>query len=789
MNHGRDVLAAVPSQAPGRTDALSASVVELLLHGVTGLSAHTLASVGRCCVSLRTVDLTSTSVTDDELHALVYGILETPCKDSKPATCPATLSPLACLEDVRLTACRGVTCVSALAALPRLRRLDLRASGVRQVSDLVGCRLLEEVVLTRCEHVTELCPLWQLPRLRCVEADGVRQLQQHRALIPPAASAAEEDERADTCLVAPLARLNLSQASVIRGASVGYLARRLLDWSGRFTSLMVLLLDYTDADDDTLRALAGFPTQESGPGRFMERCLPVASSLRELSLVGCTRVHHLGPLGVLPQLTRLMAAHSGVEHVDGLQYSRTLECLSLSHCTRVGAISPLAYAASLRCADLSHTPLNDAALLRFVYPTVVERGTAQQYSHIDKVGALLQVCSVFPTPLVPSQVEELRLRHCTSLLHISCVAHLPRLRRLDVCHTTVFDRSFVGFFSCTRALLRTQLWPTAHATGIAVDDGEVSEAAPLPDEEALLAAWRRDTEAVVAMPQDTSAASGEIDGGGTVVTAGGPLHTAEFDFAAGAVNTLTHVCLAYCMEVRCIAPFALFPQLVSLDVTGTAVDSASLLTFVNVLLEGCRCRAPDVPLMRLELEGNSLRPRALPTRQRGAAPVVSLFTRGSDAGAAAVEPPRRCRRPFTLTTLTLAWCDYLTDVRCCAAVPSLRHLDVCGTPVDNASVAAFSPEAFALVSAASEEEAQWWHNHRCSLLSLDVSYCCRVTDIASLFASPAHPLPGSGSDRKRASSADCPPFSLMELRLRHSGVMSTKEELRALDPFGRCVLL
>lgn len=792
MNHGRGVLAEAPSLSPAQTGVLSARVEELLLHGVTGLAPRTLASVGRCCVSLRTVDLTSTSVTDDELHALVYGRWDIPCKDSKPAACPAKLSPLACLEEVRLTACRGVTCVDALAALPRLRRLDLRASGVRQVADLAGCHMLEEVVLTRCEHVTELYPLWRLPRLRCVEADGVRQLRPYRALMPPAASTAEEGEGGDECSVAPLVRLNLSQAAVIRGASVGYLARRLRDLSGHFTSLVVLLLDHTDADDDTLRALAGFPTAEVESGRFTGWCLPVVSSLRELSLVGCVRVHRLGPLGMLPQLTHLVADHSGAEHVDGLQHSRSLDSLSLSHCTRLWAISPLAYVTSLRCVDLSHTPVNDAALLRFVYPTVLERLTARRHPHFDEIVASLQACTASPASLVPSQVEELRLCHCMSLLHISCVAHLPRLRRLDVGNTALFDRGFVGFFGHTKALLCTQSWLTAHPAGAAVDEGGALRLAPLPDEAALLTAWRRGTETGAAVPRDASATSREISAGRAAVTAEGPLHTVEFDFSVGAVNTLTHVCLSYCVEVRCITAFALFPQLVSLDVTGTAVDSASLLGFVNVLLEGCRSGAADVPVMRLEVEGDSLRPRALPARGRRAAPAISLSTRDSDAGGAAVEPAlRRRRRQFALTTLTLAWCHYLTDVRCCAAVPSLRHLDVCGTPVDNASVAAFSSrEASALASAASEVEAQWWQHHRCSLLSLDVSCCRRVTDIAPLFVTPANPLPGNGdSSGRRESSGYCRPLSLMELRLRHSGVTSTKEELRALDPFGRCLFM
>ncbi|KAG5512487.1 hypothetical protein GH5_08453 [Leishmania sp. Ghana 2012 LV757] len=787
MNHGRDVLTGMPSPLPAHANIPNTCIEEFLLHGVTGLTARALASVGRCCVSLRTVDLTSTSITDDELHALVYGTWEGLSEDSEPAAGPARSSPLACLEEVRLTACRSLTRVNALAALPQLRRLDLHASAVRQVSDLVGCRLLEEVVLTRCEHLTELHPLWRLPRLRCVEADGVRQLQEHRALMPPFAPAADGDEF-DAHFSSPLFRLNLSQAATIRGVSVGYLARHLLDLSGHATSLVVLLLDHTEVDDDTLRTLAGLRTAEEEAGRFTGRCLPAASSLRELSLIGCARVHHLGPLGTLPQLTRLVADHSSAEHVDGLQHSRALEYLSVSHCTRLWAISPLAFVSSLRCVDVSGTPLNDSALLRFVYPTLVEEIVAQRHPTLGEIAASLHACTSSLAPLVPSQVEELRICQCMSLLHIGCVAHLPRLRRLYVSNTAVFDRGFVGFFCHVEVLLRTQLWLTTRPAAAGVDDAEALRSTPLPDEAGLLTAWRRDSETGVAVPRDARATSGGISADRAAVTAGGPPRHVEFDFFAGAVDTLAHVSLSYCVEVRCIAVFALFPRLSSLDITGTAVDSASLLTFVNALLEGCSGGAADGPPMRLELEGNGLRPRAIRARSSRAAPAASPSMRGGNAVSATMGPPRRRRRPFALTTLTLAWCHYLTDVRCCAAVPSLRHLDLCGAPVGNASIAAFSScEASALASVASEEEAQWWRRHRCSLLTLDVSCCRRVTDIAPLFEVPPNAFSGGSNSGRGQSSGYYHSLSLTELRLRHSGVTSTKEELRALDPCGRCL--
>ncbi|KAG5487966.1 hypothetical protein LSCM1_08281 [Leishmania martiniquensis] len=789
INHGRDVLAEMSSSLPGHSTFHNTCIEELLLHGATGLTARALASVGRCCVSLRTVDLTSTSLTDEELLALVYGTWETLSKESEPAEGPARSSPLVCLEEMRLTACRSLTRVDALGALPRLRRVDLHASAVRQISDLVGCLLLEEVVLTRCEHLTELHPLWRLPRLRCVEADGVRQLQQHRALLPPFASAAEADE-SDAHFLAPLLRLNLSQAATIRGASVGYLARHLRDASRHATSLVVLLLDHTEVDDNALRALAGFPTEdEEEIGRFTARRLPLASSLRELSLIGCTRVHHLGSLGALPQLTRLVADHSGAERVDGLQHCPALDYLSLSHCTRLWVISPLAFAPSLRCVDVSGTPVNDSALLRFVYPGVVEEVMAQRHANFGEIVASLQACTTSLAPLAPSKVEELRMCHCMSLLHIGCVAHLPRLRRLYVNNTAVLDRGFVGFFGHVEALLRTQLWLRAHPVGVGADDTEALRSTPMPDEAALLTAWRRSGETAVVVPRDARAASGRVPTDCAAANAVKPPHPPEFDFVVGALDTLAHVSLSYCVEVRCIAVFALFPRLASLDVTGTAVDSASLLAFVNVLLEGCSSGAADGSPMRLEMEGSGLRPRAIRAPSRRTGPAASLSRGGDNTDSTAVEPPRRCRRPFALTTLTLAWCHYLTDVRCCAAVPSLRHLDLSGAPVDNTSILAFSSrETCALESAASEGEAQWWRHHRCSLLTLDVSGCRRVTDIAPLFETPSNSF-GGGSSRRREPLGYCHSVSLTELRLRHSGVTSTKEELRALDPFGRCAFV
>ncbi|CAM41461.2 hypothetical protein, unknown function [Leishmania braziliensis MHOM/BR/75/M2904] len=794
LSHGRGVLAEASSPSLAPTSVLSTCVEELHFHDVTGLTARTLASMGRCGVSLRIVDLTNTNITEDELRALVYGTWKTPSKDSESAA-HSRLSPLACLEDVRLTACHSLTRVDALAALPRLRRLDLRASGLRELSDLAGCHMLQEVVLTHCGHVTNLHPLWRLPRLRCVEADGVRQLQQDRALMPPSAPTAEGDAEDNERFVAPLARLNLSQAATIRGASVGYLARHLYDLSGQAASLVVLLLDHTDVGDDALRALAGLPTAEEETGRITGRCLPLASSLRELSLVGCARMHHLGPLGVLPQLTRLAADHSGVEHVDGLQHSCTLDFLSLSHCTRLWDIRPLAYVTTLRCVDMSHTPLNDAALLRFVYPTAVEELLAERHPRVGEAGTSLQACTAFPAPLALSQVEELSLCGCMSLLHIGCVAHLPRLRRLNVSRTAVFDRGFVGFFVHVTVLLRTQSWLSAHSAGVVVNDRVSWASVPLPDEAALLRTWRMDIERGAAAPRDASATSGMISAGRAALTAVGPLRTLEFDFFVGAVDTLTHVSLSYCVEVRCITPFAFFSHLSSLDVAGTAVDSASLLAFVNALLEACSDGAADGPLVQLEMDANGVRPRAIAARRRRTVPAASFAMGGGTADNATVEPTRRRRRPFTLTMLTLAWCPYLTDVRCCAVVPSLRRLDVCGAPIDNASVAAFSScgASAQLAVAASEEgeggAAQWWQHHRCSLSLLDISHCRRVTDVAPLFAAPANSFSGVGSRGKGESLAHCSPHSLTELRLRHSGVMSTREELRALDPLGHCLFV
>ncbi|KAG5512135.1 hypothetical protein JKF63_07603 [Porcisia hertigi] len=760
VNHSRNVLTEAASASSAQTHVLGSRVEELLLYGITSLTAPTLALVGRCCVSLRTVDLTSTDIGDDELRAFVFGTWESPDKvgeegGSEPAACPERSSPLACLEEVRLVACRRLSRVDALAALPRLRCLNLQSSGVRHVSDLAGCRLLEEVVLTRCERVTELHPLWRLPRLRSVEADGVRQLQQHRALMPPSASSAERgdddaDDDADACFVAPLVRLNLAQAAAIRGASVGHLARRLGEFNERFSTLAVLLLDHTDVDGDTLRALAGLPTVEEETGGFTERCRSVASSLRELSLVGCARVHHLGPLGALPQLTRLVADQSGVERVDGLQHSRTLDYLSMSHCTRLSAISPLAYATSLRCLDVSHTLLNDDALLRFVYPNVVDEQAEQGHSHLEDVATFTGSRHQLVRPgFVASQIEELRLCQCVWLRHIGCVAHLPQLRRLDVGHTAVFDRDFVSLFFRAEVLLRTLSGFTVHPSRDEVDDGTEPRLVHPPDEAALLAAWREDLEGGVAVPpRDVGNTSAEIlvhrDADITPLM---PLRTVEFDLCVGAVDTLTHVSLFRCVAVRCIAPLALFHRLSSLDVTGTAVDSASLLVFVNVLLEGCSSGGVvDLPVMRLEVEGGDLRPRPISVPRRRFASAASPSVGGRVADGLTLVPPRRRQRPFTLTRLTLGWCHYLTDVRCCAAVPSLHHLDVSGSPVDNVSIAAFSPRGTPALSATpAEETLWWWQHHRCSLLSLNVAHCRRVTDIAPLFSAPPNSLSGGSS--------------------------------------------
>ncbi|KAK7198041.1 hypothetical protein NESM_000759700 [Novymonas esmeraldas] len=728
LDHGRNVLAedAAPTRPPPAW-TLGPQLSEVRLHGVTGLCATTLASLGRSGTALRTLDLTSTAITDKELRALVYGT------DAEGSAAAVLLlpSPLVRLEVLQLTACKHISRVDALVALPRLRRLDVQTSGVCRVADLVGCDRLEELVLTRCAQVTELHPLWRLPQLRCVEAAGVRRLQPHHALTPPppllssstGADAVAVRAASDAAaFVAPLARLDLTQAATISGVAVSHLARALKDVHGLACALVVLVLDHTEVGDATLRALAGVTTAADEPHAVSAACAPTAASLQELSLVGCAAVHHLGPLGLLPQLTRLVADGSGVEHVGGLERSCTLCALSLSHCTRLWSITELAFASALRRLDVSRTPLGDAGLLRFVFPTAAEELAAwQHHRHTDAAAAAAPWA-----PPVPSRVEELRLYQCMSLLHIGCVAHLPRLRRLDVSSTAVFDRSFVGLLASAAVLLRTDAVLNAQPAG-----AEAGDVVVLPDEAVLLAAWR------------------DSDSGDAA--ARGPPRAVELDFSGGAVHTLQRVSLHYCAEVRCITAFAVFSRLATLELTGTAVDSAALLSFVNVLLESCAVAGAEGPAMRLEHEGAWLCPRPTHTPSH--------------------------RRPFTLTTLTLAWCHYVSDVRCCAALPSLRHLDVSGTPINNASVAVFSP---ASVTAAPPDtaDALWWRRRRrcCSLRLLDLSHCRGVTDVSDLFRSPTSPRPHG-------------PHALQELRLRRSGVSASPEELRALDPAGHCVFV
>jgi hypothetical protein len=790
-------------------------LAELLLLGATNLSARALASTGRRCVFLRVVDFSSTAITEAELSALVFGTSD----DTAVILHTRRDALLPWLEELRLAACHALTRVRALAGLPRLRLLNLQASGVCQLNDLVGCDALEEVVLTRCASVTQLYPLWRLPRLRCVEADNMRSLQLLGGLLPPPAppppalshraglakaAHATDVDMDDATFAAPLRRLNLSQAAVLRGTAVARLTTALHNVSGRLHSLTVLLLDQTSIDDSTVEALAGVfaSVDETGGGGVTAM---VATGLRELSLVGCLGVHHLGPLGLLPQLTHLAADGAGVEHVDGLQRSHTLSSLSLAHCTRLWSIAPLAYVASLRSLDVSRTPLNDAGLLRFVFPGLVDELIARQLHGGDVLdtAAVAAMSSSMTTnvAVVPSQVRALRLYQCTSLRYIGCVAHLPRLRRLDVSYTVVFDRGFVGFFACPAVLLWTQLWTASSASAVAAAAPAVSWAdeeegrgevrreadmavAPVPDEIALLRAWRRwpslqpssaDAVAHRDASREAAVAPGERHDAAAAAVEAERSDGSEFVFYTGAAGSLAHVSFAYCAEVRGITPCALFTLLTSLDLTGTAVDSAALLTFVNVLHECCDVGdAVDDVHMTLEMEKGGLRAAARYDAARG-----DRADKGADAAARRVR-----RRSYTLSSLTLSFCHYVTDVRCCATIPSLRHLILCGTPIDNTSIEALAaaPAHSHSASPNSRMTARWWRLHQCALHSLDIRYCRRVTDVTPLLLLQT-PATDSGDLVSAPTSS-----ALQELLVSYSGVMASKAELQALNPHSTCVL-
>lgn len=794
-----------------RSRSATQPLEELMLFGVADVTAQTLSLASRRCTFLRVVDLSSTTLTDADLTAFVFATLSTDASNHD-----TRVSPLVWLEELRLAACHSLSRVAALAALPRLRRLTLQASGVRELEDLAGCYALEEVTLTRCEHISRLHPLWRLPRLRCVEADSVRSLRHEDGLLPlppPYAttttfSTMDLDE---SLFEAPVRRLNLAQAALVHGTAVARLAALLRDVGGRIHGLAVLVLDHTSINDDTIEALVGASASATHPriGGSAKSVAGGAVGLRELSIAGCRGVHHLGPLGLLPQLRSVVADGAAVEQLDGLQRSCSLTFLSVAHCTRLWSIAALAHVAPLRTLDVSRTPLNDAGLLRFVFPMLVDAVVAQQVhggpaaaasalaAFADALTATSINDSSLATEMVPSQVEELRLYQCTALRYVGCLAHLPKLRHLDMSHAVVFDRGFVGFFAQPAVLLRTQLWTTSSSSmlpsageaaaswadeeagrGAARRESEVAMA-PMPDEVALLRAWRhaRRNRHLLSPLSPTSRAAKMTTAG--TDTARSPGEDGFF-FHGGAAATLTHLSLAYCTEVRGIAPCALFSALASLDVTGTAVDSAVLLTFVNLLHECCSAdgergeeSTDEDVCVQLEIDKDGLR-----------ACVQPGVVREEPANSA---PPRRrgiARRPYTLTSLTLSFCHYVTDVRCCATIPSLRRLALCGTPIDNSSIEALAAlpcgGGAAAAAVPSTVVRRWWEQHQCALQSLDIRYCRHVTDVAPLLQAP---------DLFIDDALSCAfPGTLQELHVGHSGVTLSKEELHALNPHLHCLL-
>ncbi|CAM42556.2 hypothetical protein, unknown function [Leishmania braziliensis MHOM/BR/75/M2904] len=238
------------------------------------------------------------------------------------------------LTSVSVRWCRDVLHVGDLATLPNLRELDCSYSGVRDVEGLTRCTQLRRLCLRGCQSVHELFRAMDVPA----------------ALIDPAARTAV------TAVSAVFS--DQMRAPAIMGEGVGFSATKKLVSTGdtaapsaRIVLYPILstrlpssaaslsLLEELDVGESNLVSLSGLSQY--------------APELRHLTVRECQQLHSLSPLGELLRLTSVDASFSGVDELEGLSESVSLQYVNLNNCVRLHTAAPLARVRSLREIHLS----------------------------------------------------------------------------------------------------------------------------------------------------------------------------------------------------------------------------------------------------------------------------------------------------------------------------------------------------------------------------------------------------------------------------------------------------
>ncbi|CAG9579280.1 hypothetical protein LMJF_31_1160 [Leishmania major strain Friedlin] len=238
------------------------------------------------------------------------------------------------LTSVSMRWCGAVLHVGDLATLPNLRDLDCSYSGVRNLESLTQFSQLRRLCLRGCHSIHEL--------FHAMDAFAA-------LLEPPGAVAANEISSAflDRVAAPTIVDQHVSLSAVNKLTSTGEasappactLLYPALSTTMPSPASSFSQLEELDVGESSLVSLSGLP-----------QCAP---ELRHLTVRECQQLHSLSPLGELLKLTSVDASFSGVDDLEGLSESVSLQYVNLRNCVRLRTAASLARVRSLHEIDLS----------------------------------------------------------------------------------------------------------------------------------------------------------------------------------------------------------------------------------------------------------------------------------------------------------------------------------------------------------------------------------------------------------------------------------------------------
>ncbi|KAK7200960.1 Leucine Rich repeat/Leucine rich repeat [Novymonas esmeraldas] len=732
------------------------------------------------CPALERLDL-SECMHIDSIASLVRGLARlrvlnaslTDIGDDSVAACGA----LAELEELQLSGCARVTCLTALGTLPLLRRVNLSATGVVDVAPLALCPDLWDLSVSACEALTSLRPLATARALQRIDASNTPITADSFADPWVCAALEELDLHGCTHLhsigagalrqLRSLRRVNLSNSGVDDGA---------VDALAECVQLRELRLDGTPIT--SLSALGAAPSLQ-----WLSACgtpvtddgvvgLAQSECLTTLDLSSCASVCDVSPLRTLHSLARLLVRDSGVSDSSfastwlrsGVRELDVTRCAGVREPAAVRTMRMLEHVAAggsglsdagvrllAQCSSLRRLDVSRCADVSDLSPVTMLDGLTHLDASASAVAVLAQSADALVGWSDTSRLRHLALRACASLTDVSAARHLTSLAVLDLSGSGVADVSFADSWAgCTsleevtlsdcRSVQRVGgVWAAPHLLRVSLARSTVAEvtgaeaAASLEVVDVSGCAALKDIAPLRALPRLQ-----QLQGRGSAV--------ADVSFASPwTAPSLLEVNLSASMNLRDVTALGSLPSLRHADFSGTYVVDEGVRGLVEApmlerldLRECTRlahlvslARAPHLRVLYLSRTcvGNFTfssvsRCRQLEVLEMEECPYTSnvfvMFELGQ-LRSLTLPPLSRlvgsvlqtCR---SLEQLFLRGCPESFEVRSFAVLPRLRVLDMRESAIKTHVLAALD---------------------NCPALEeLDVSYCPQLTSLQEMGALP-----------------------------------------------------